>query len=243
MKRKYVNDNYFETIDSDLKAYLLGFFVADGCIRMSDGCKNSYRLSINISEKDKNLVELYQKLICPDNKITISNYKKGAKNRQPVYQIRWTSNKMKNDLEKFNILINKTNHFDFKFPFEKLNNKLLFSFIRGYFDGDGHLSYSKELGIQFTFAFYGTSKIFLEQMGKLFEKEFNVKYIIEFSQKKNVILYSLRFHANYKRKEFILNLYKKLYINSDFSLIRKKEKFESYLNTVLNLKTKKFESV
>ena len=33
MKRKYnVNDNYFNKIDNEEKAYWLGFLLADGCI-------------------------------------------------------------------------------------------------------------------------------------------------------------------------------------------------------------------
>ena len=65
MIKNISNENYFNNIDCDLKAYLLGFFLADGCITMNSGCKNSYKLSINISEIDKNIVELYQQTICP----------------------------------------------------------------------------------------------------------------------------------------------------------------------------------
>jgi hypothetical protein len=242
MKRKEgVNDNYFETIDTDLKAYLLGFFIADGCIQMNARCVNSYKLSVNISEIDKELIELYQKEICPNNKISISNYRKGAIDRKPTHMIRWTSNKMKNDLENFNVLRNKTKHFDFKFPFEYIPNHLIFSFIRGFFDGDGNISYDGTNRL--TFAFFGTSKIFLQQIGEIFQKEFNVKYIIDESKKANMILYCLRFNSNFKRREFINNLYNKMYTNCQFSLSRKKLKFESYLNTVLNKENKKSLSV
>lgn len=231
MFRKKSNDEYFKVIDSDIKAYLLGFFLADGSITINSGCKNSYRLSINISETDKLLVEKFQSEICPQNKIVTTYYQKEALNRKPVCNIKWTSNIMKNDLENFNIKQNKTYDFDFEFPFEKIENRFIFSFIRGFFDGDGHISYSKN---QFTFAFYATSKKFLTQLGIIFENNFNVKFIIDESQKKNVILYCLRFNSNYKRLSFINELYYKFYENSEFSLIRKKQKFESYLNTVLN---------
>lgn len=44
MHRKFdVNDNFFENIDSEEKAYLLGFFVADGTYGLGSNCKNSYR--------------------------------------------------------------------------------------------------------------------------------------------------------------------------------------------------------
>ena len=33
MSRKLIkNENYFDNIDSEEKAYLLGFFLADGCV-------------------------------------------------------------------------------------------------------------------------------------------------------------------------------------------------------------------
>ena len=242
MIKNVSNENYFNDIDCDLKAYLLGFFLADGCITMNSGCKNSYKLSINISEIDKNLVELYQQTICPNNKITISNYTKGAKNRKPTYQIKWTSNIMKKDLENFNIYPKKTQDLNFEFPFEKLNTKFHFSFIRGFFDGDGALSYEKDK-VQFTFAFYATSKLFLEQIGDLFKTEFNVDYKIIGCKKSTMTLYQINFNSNNKRKYFIEKLYNKMYNNSEFSLDRKRLKFESYLNTVLNKETNKSLSV
>lgn len=242
MKKYISNENYFEEIDCDLKAYLLGFFLADGCITMNSGCKNSYKLSINISEIDKELVKLYQKTICPNNKIIISNYTKGAINRKPTWQIKWTSNKMKTDLEKFNISLRKTNDLTFEFPFDKLETKFHFSFIRGFFDGDGCLSYEKDK-TDFKFLFYATSKLFLEQIGKLFQNEFEIKYSISGVKKKNLILYCLSFNSNQKRRSFIEKVYDKMYTNSEFSLNRKRLKIESYLNTVLNKETKKSLSV
>ena len=242
MIKNISNENYFNNIDCDLKAYLLGFFLADGCITMNSGCKNSYKLSINISETDKNIVELYQQTICPNNKITISNYTKGAKNRKPTYQIKWTSNIMKKDLENFNIYPRKTQDLNFEFPFEKLNTKFHFYFIRGFFDGDGALSYEKDK-IQFTFSFYATTKLFLEQIENLFKKEFNVDYKIIGCKKSTMTLYQINFNSNNKRKYFIEKLYNKMYNNSKFSLDRKRLKFESYLNTVLNKETNKSLSV
>lgn len=44
MKRKFdVNDDFFKEINSEIKAYLLGFFVADGSYSLATKCKDSYR--------------------------------------------------------------------------------------------------------------------------------------------------------------------------------------------------------
>jgi len=49
------NIRYFENIDSQLKAYFLGFITADGCLQ-SNG-SNSYGLTITIHSKDKIVLE------------------------------------------------------------------------------------------------------------------------------------------------------------------------------------------
>lgn len=33
---KYINEHYFDVIDSEDKAYILGFLIADGCIRLEE---------------------------------------------------------------------------------------------------------------------------------------------------------------------------------------------------------------
>lgn len=44
MKRKYdVKDDFFKEINSEEKAYLLGFFIADGTYGLGSGCTDSYR--------------------------------------------------------------------------------------------------------------------------------------------------------------------------------------------------------
>lgn len=243
MFKNLTNENYFKNIDTSLKAYLLGFFIADGSISLSSGCKNSYRFSINLSEVDKYIIELYKNEICPNNKITINNCQRGAINRKPTAMLRWTSTKMKKDLEKlYNIKQNKTLDFNFEFNFNNLPEGYYFDFIRGFFDGDGHISFT-QTSRQFTLGFYSTSKIFLKQIGEIISNRCNVKYIIDCNTKKNIDLYCLRFNANGKRYDFIKKLYNLFYDNKKYYLIRKKIKFENYLNTVLNKEIKKSLSV
>lgn len=52
---------------------------------------------------------------------------------------------------------------------------------------------------------------------------------IEGVQKSKMMLYTLRFHSNFKRKTFIENLYIKFYKNKNYFLKRKQEKFLNYL--------------
>ena len=51
IRKHFFNENYFEVIDSEDKAYWLGFISADGCVAKSSKY-NSYRLQIAISSID-----------------------------------------------------------------------------------------------------------------------------------------------------------------------------------------------
>ena len=235
-----VNEDFFEKIDSEIKAYLLGFFVADGSICMNSRCKNSYCLSVNLTKDDEEIVKLYNDYICPNNHIRYNNNKNGAINRRTTAIIKWTSTKMKEILGEYNMKPRKTYDFEFEFQFDKIPEEFLWDFIRGFFDGDGHISYNCD-NHTMTFAFYGTSKPFLEQIGLIFEKEFNVEMKIDSTIKTKLTLYCLRFNSNFKKKEFIKSLYEKFYKNRNFYLKRKKDKFIGYLTFKYRAKQLDFE--
>lgn len=228
MKRKICNDNFFDEINSEEQAYLLGFFLADGCITMNSNCINSYQLAVALNCDDSYILNWYKKYICPENNIIITNYKKGAKNRKDVFRIKWTSNHMKETMSKYHILQKKTYDIDFSFPFEYIPKQYLWDFIRGFFDGDGQFSYNKNTHCS-TFALYTTSLNFASQLGEIFEKNFNVKTRIDEVKKSNMILYTLRFHSGYNKKEFIKNLYMKFYYNKKLYMNRKQQNILNYL--------------
>lgn len=88
------NDSFFDIIDSEEKAYLLGFFVADGSLRKESKYRNgqvysySYRFEVKNSIDDLEIVKLYNKFICPDKKLEFTSYSKGAINRKQQVKIR-----------------------------------------------------------------------------------------------------------------------------------------------------------
>lgn len=230
MKSKNVIDDFFDDIDSEEKAYLLGFFIADGCISLNNKCKNSYRFGVKLQECDFDIIKMFCDNICPNNKIS---YKPGYIDKNNVshkgsYQIRWTSTHMKNTLEKYNVNQRKTYDLKFKFPFNIIKDEFKWDFIRGFFDGDGGVSYSN-ITNKITFSFYSTSYDFLSQIGDIFESEFEVKKIIDATKKSNMILYNLRFNSNYRLKNFLYKLFVKFYKNKSLFLYRKQHKILEYL--------------
>ena len=91
--RKYhINDTYFDNIDSEIKAYLLGFFIADGYLA------NGNRICINNSIDDIEVISKFKDEICPESKIIHSNRQLGAKFRKEQITVRFTSNYMYNIL-------------------------------------------------------------------------------------------------------------------------------------------------
>lgn len=229
MKRSKTYDDFFNVIDSEIKAYLLGFFIADGNISMNARCVNSYKFGITLTESDGYVVKWYRDNICPERTITHYHSANGAKDRKPVYAISWTSTAMKEYFETiYNIVPRKTFDLEFVFPFDKIPKEYIWDFIRGFFDGDGQISYNDTSHVS-TFALYATSYKFLEQIGSFFEKEFGVEMRIEGTKKSKMILYCLRFNAHYNKQKFYFELYNKFYVNKQYYLTRKEEKLKKYL--------------
>jgi hypothetical protein len=124
------DENYFETIDAEEKAYFLGFISADGCVIERNG--NCRVLSIHINKQDIDILEKFKKEINYEGEISM------GKSRSRMCTIFCTSMKMFNDLSKYNVTPRKSRIL--KFP--KLPENMIHHYMRGYFDGDGLCLYS-----------------------------------------------------------------------------------------------------
>ena len=156
--RKY-NYNYceklFEKIDTEEKAYWLGFLYADGYISAS---KNV--ISLSLKKDDIDHLKKFRSFLKLENKPFQEKKKKMNNKIYVSYSFSFNSEKIKKDLEKLGCINNKT--FLLKFPNKKqVSKKFISHFIRGYIDGDGCITNSQ------------TSKIRLEILGT---KEFLTEY-------------------------------------------------------------------
>jgi len=114
-----LNRNFFETIDTEAKAYWLGFITADGCI-----CRKSLKIALN--KKDEEHLKKF--LIDLD-----SNYHIGdTKNNCKLLNI--TSIKMYKDLQNLGLTPNKSLTIK---PCKMIPEYLLRHYWRGLIDGDG----------------------------------------------------------------------------------------------------------
>lgn len=131
--RKKFNENFFEVIDSEIKAYWLGFIYADGCVYTHGNTKY-----ISIKVQDKEICDNFIRDIEGDFTTKTYMMKKttNSEERREVYFAECSSNKMFSDLNKLGVVERKS--LILTFPTEQQVPKhLIPHFIRGYFDGDG----------------------------------------------------------------------------------------------------------
>ncbi len=123
-KKYSFNENFFEKIDTEQKAYWLGFIVADGCI-----CRND--IIIELKDDDEIHIKKFIKDIDGNNKTQSVSYKQFNSHHTRL-SIR--SKKMYNDLINLGITTNKS------LTASKPHNiptELEKHFWRGIIDGDG----------------------------------------------------------------------------------------------------------
>ena len=123
------NDDYFETIDTEDKAYFLGLLFADGNVYTA-----RYRVQITLANEDAYILKAFANCIGYTGKMYID--------RGKYSKLILPSKKMCADLTKLGCTPNKS--LTLQFPTE-VPNDLMNHFIRGYFDGDGHISKDKKL--------------------------------------------------------------------------------------------------
>lgn len=124
---KYVmNESYFEQINTEEKAYWLGFLMADGY--------NSSKF-IRVDIQDGGHLEKLRDSIFKNKDMPI-RLKKSPTNKD-VYYLTLQSKKIVSDCEKLGIIRNKS----LLASYPKINESMDRHFIRGLFDGDGSLSY------------------------------------------------------------------------------------------------------
>lgn len=132
-KRYSFNENFFETIDSEEKAYWLGFIAADGCVHINSYVK---KFSLALAAKDKDHLELFIKSINATHPLRL---RKGKRSQIfPSYVVTLHSLIFINSLTQLGIVPRKS--LILKPPI--ISKDLRKHWVRGYFDGDG--SYSEE---------------------------------------------------------------------------------------------------
>jgi hypothetical protein len=152
------NKKFFECIDSEEKAYWLGFLYADGCI--NERAKSS-NLEITLCEQDKEHLYKLRQAIQGDMPIKLKHTKLNGKVFNS-YRLTVCSTELCEDLSKLGCVANKS--LILQFP-NFLEENLYKHFIRGYLDGDGCISTRCRVSICGTYDFlYDMQEHFIDKL-------------------------------------------------------------------------------
>ena len=219
-----INHDYFENIDSEHKAYWLGFIYADGSITKKVYEKGSYtyRLRMELMFEDKYILEQMaldlESDLKPKEYYNDASHFEGYNKPKHTAYIMFSSKKMGEDLIKLGVVPNKTLILK---SLPSIPDNLMKHFIRGYFDGDGSVYLTKDNTIKT--AFYGTHD-FINSIQDFLIKELNLtKKKITDQKEANVSFVGMAKQESEK-------LYHYMYDEATIFLNRKYEKYNKYFN-------------
>ncbi|MCK9429171.1 MAG: hypothetical protein M0R17_04145 [Candidatus Omnitrophica bacterium] len=209
-KKYTLNENYFNKIDTENKAYILGFIYADGSINRAS---NSF--TVGLAAKDIEILEFIKSELKYSG--SICHNKKGS------IILTITSKVIKNDLIKLGIIPNKT--YESK-SLPTIDNNLISHMMRGFFDGDGSI--------------YKTMNKKHIEYSANFTNNYNVLEIIKnWLYANNILSTTIRYRRGISNKfacmldikgnNNIEKLYKLFEINKYFSLSRKRNRFNEFI--------------
>lgn len=207
-RRKFsIDDNFFEEIDNQYKAYSAGFIFADGYNNTDNG-----RISISIVAEDSDVLEKINS--CCNNENTIKE--KEINNGRNQVQTTLSSSQLSNDLENMGCIKNKS--LSLTYPSKHIPYKLNKDFLRGYFDGDGSISFNRKAN-SYLFSLCGT-KEFLTEVQKILMGECDLRKTKLTKRGENT--YTL----NYGGYNQILRIKDFLYKDADIFMNRKFKKWK-----------------
>ncbi len=206
------NINYFQQINSNIKAYFLGFITADGCITYGNS-KSNFRLTITIHEKDKIILNKLKEEIGCENKI-LTIYKKEYDHNHVRFSLQ--NKELIDSLNKYGIVPQKS----LIMPniIQNIPKEYRPSFILGYFDGDGSMTTQSKYKRGYI-QIRGTKELLLGIINELQISSYNI------DESSNIP--SLRIGSKENIKKFY-----GIYKTNNFFLKRKHSKFIEYFDII-----------
>ena len=211
LQRKYkINENYFDEIDSEEKAYFLGFLYADGYNNT-----DRHTVTLSLQEKDVEILIRLKELLGyekPLSKIKLNMYNK---NRSDQYRLTIHNKRISEKLDSFGCIKNKT--YTLSYP-SFLSENLHRHFIRGYCDGDGWIG---KRSVSIT-----SSKTFCQDLKVLITKTLSINtYNRRPHPHTNENIESLEISGELKCRKFLFWLYNDCTISL-------KRKYERYIDLI-----------
>jgi hypothetical protein len=222
------DDLYFDKIDTENKAYLFGFILADGHICTNPKNKS---VSIEIAKKDLEILKFAKKEFKYAGKIKTTIHNNTLYKRLRIYGNQFTDCLINKGVDS-----NKT--ITLKYPL--IEENLQRHFIRGYFDGDGCIHISKRKTInkyRYELTIIGTES-FSNQLNDIISHTIGFRFLKKFKKTKSNNMICILHTSSIKNIKLFLNW---IYYNSTFYLTRKYKIYNKILNThiIHNCETRK----
>lgn len=218
------NEYWLDEIDSQEKAYFLGFFYADGNVQTLDHKKN-YLIRIKLQESDDYILQKFMELF-ESNKPLIYKEEQSPDTGKYYKKCEFAlGNKhLWEQLQKLGCSCNKT--YNCTFP-EFIDDNFINSFVRGLFDGDGsiHIISRNSQRIYCEIYFVGTYNELLG-LQQCIEYFTDCKGNLKQYDKKTKFLWNL----NYGKQEEVFKILNWIYKDSSIHLDRKYEKYIQFIN-------------
>ena len=220
MKKHYTFDeNYFDSIDTEDKAYILGLLFADGYNNERRGT-----ITLSLQERDREILDKISWSMNSTKPLQFIDMKKyhTGKSHQNQYRLNLCSRHTSQVLNKLGCFQAKS--YSCRFP-NFISSTLLRHFIRGYFDGDGCISYTynnkqRPCG---SVSFVGSASFCKSLSGYLRLLKINAK-----------VSYNCHSDKRIRRVAFggrnqLAKFHKYIYDDASVYLSRKKTKFDDFI--------------
>lgn len=226
--RKHIIDtHYFKDIDTEEKAYWLGFLMADGAIPSVGKGKPYTRLSIVLKETDKDHLEKFAKAIKTDYQVKTKeiNDKRGFTTYRAEINVNCAE--MVKDLISHGVIPQKTG----KEIIPELSPELIKHFIRGYFDGDGSIS-KTSINNSYHFSISSSSYTIIKQISDYLS---NIGVELKI---KDIKGYAVPFYTIETRKtSTVETILKEIYNNPSIYLDRKYQVVKNFMSAPMRSNT------
>ena len=230
VSNRRIRHGFFKNIRTELQAYLLGFYAADGSINEK---RKTFR--IHLQKRDSEIVYLYKDIISPDARVfSVDEHKTTGRegmivNAHESFGVDITSAELCNSLVDLGIGYGKS-YADLHIP--KIPHDLIRHFIRGYFDGDGSFVASVKkpnnrpnLTLRMCFSIIAKKATLLNEFIKFFSEEYGLTINLNYLKRDDA------YRLTTSSKKTCRSVYHILYDDANFYLSRKFNKFNYYANT------------
>lgn len=165
----HLKHDIFKSIENEEVAYMIGFLMADGCIkdRSRESVGSQKCICIELHKDDRYILERFSAIV--GNKTNLVEYR-------DCYVLRFHSNEMAKDLLKYNIAPRKTGNENIDW-IECIDVGLVRHVLRGLFDGDGWIGTTIKRGKEIPAIGLTSSYTCTKQVSKLLSEKLGINEI------------------------------------------------------------------